>query len=63
MATDTFSDDGIVQVKKLLTEIEASIPRAVGVDGPVVSDQQTQRVVRVLRILTDQVEQLREQSP
>lgn len=63
MATDTFSDDGIVQVKRLLNEIEGALPRALGMDGPVVTDQQTQRIVRALRILTDQVEQLREQAP
>lgn len=63
MATDTFSDDGIVQVKRLLDEIEEALPRAVGMNGPVVMDHQTQRIVRVLRILTDQVEQLRVQAP
>ena len=63
MTTDTFSDDGIVQVKKLLNEIEGALPRTMSMDGPVVTDQQTQRLVRALRILTDQVEQLREQAP
>ncbi len=59
----SISDDGIVQVKKLLDEIEAALPRTLGTSGVIVTDQQTLRVVRVLRILTDQVEQLREQAP
>jgi len=63
MADDTFSDDGIVQVKKLLDEIDAALPRTLGTRGLIVTDHQTQRIVRVLRILTDQVEQLREQAP
>ncbi|KZE90630.1 hypothetical protein [Microbacterium sp. TNHR37B] len=61
MTTDPFSDDGIDQVKRILDEIETSRPG--GTDGTVVTDRQTQQLLRALRILTDLVEQLREQAP
>lgn len=47
MASPDFDPDGLVQAKRLIDELE----RDGEVDG---------RVIRVLRILTDQVEMLRD---
>lgn len=59
MVEGVFSEDGIEQAKRLLDEIEAGLPRRMGGTGTVIGDPQTVSLVRVLRILTDQIEQLR----
>lgn len=59
MAENPFNDDGIAQIKNLLAEVEENLPRVQGTGGIIITDQQTQRIVRTLRILTDQVEQIR----
>lgn len=59
---DAFDGDGLEQARRLLREIEQELPIVQSTDGPVVGDRQTQRIVRVLRILADQVEELRRDS-
>lgn len=56
---DAFDGDGLEQARRLLEEIERDLPTVQGIDGPVVTDRQTQKILRVLRILADQVEELR----
>jgi hypothetical protein len=60
VASDAFDEDGLVQAKRLLDEIEAGLPMRPGEDGrPIVGDLQTARLLRVMRILADQLEELR----
>lgn len=51
--------EGLANAKKLIDEIDDDLPRVQGMDGkPIVSDKQTQRIIRVLRILTAHIEEL-----
>ncbi len=51
VASGAFDEDGLEQAKRLVDEIEANVPAG--------GDPQAARIVRVLRILADQVEELR----
>lgn len=51
--------ESIANAKQLIEEIDANLSRTQGTQGVIVTDQQTQRILRVLRILTDQIEDLR----
>ncbi|WP_203138409.1 hypothetical protein [Microbacterium sp. JZ31] len=53
MAHDAFSSDDLDQAKQLINEVDAATPE----DGA--PDAATRKLVRVLRILVDQIEELR----
>lgn len=58
MTTGSFDEDGLVQAKRLIDEIEGELPRRMSSDGVVVGDPHTRKLIRVLRILTDQIESM-----
>lgn len=59
MTSGAFDEDGIEQARALLADIERNLPRTAAASGTIVGDQ-TKAMIRVLRILTDQVESLRD---
>jgi len=59
ISEDPFGAESISTAKALIEEVYDNLPRMQGTDGLLVGDAQTQRILRVLRILTQQVEYLR----
>jgi len=59
LSNNPFGAESLEQAKALIEQCQEELPRAMGTEGHIVTDKQTERILRVLRILTQQIEHLR----